>query len=268
MLRRGERNKNLLFAPASALSMFGVPRSRLVCRVMRTRPACIAFCLLPALVTLASGASAADPVPPPLPATTASAPPPGYGQAPPGYGQPQPGYGQPPPGYGQPPPGYYPPPGGYPAPPGYGQPYYQPQDTRPRVLDYEDGEPIPSGYHVRSKVRTGLIGGGAGMLGGMWLVSTLMGLVGDGWNDPGDGGWAALYIPVVGPFAAIATLHADSTGAAFLALDGLVQVGGAAMIVLGVALPKKTLIRDDLGKSTLTLRPVLTGNGMAFSGTF
>ena len=229
---------------------------------MRT-PTCLALALVPVLVSVASAALADEPPPLPPPPGTASAPPPGYGQPPPGYGQPPPGYGQPPPGYGQPPPGYYPPP------PGYGPPYYQQQvDARPRFLDYEEGDPIPTGYHVRTKVRKGLIGGGAGLLGGLWFASLLTGAVGDTATLQGDGGWAALYIPVAGPFVAIATLHADSAGAALLVVDGIGQVGGAAMIILGAALPQKQLVRDDVSGIKITVSPVITARGVGLTGTF
>lgn len=230
---------------------------------MRT-PACLALALVPALVSVAS-TSLADEPPPLPPAPTTSAPPPGYGQPPPGYGQAPPGYGQAPPGYGQPPPGYGP---QYYPPPGYGPQYYQPQDTRPRVLDYEDGEPIPAGYHLRTKVRKGLIGGGAGLLGGLWFASLLTGAVGDTATAYGDGGWAALYIPVAGPFVAISTLHSDSAGTALLLLDGVGQLGGAAMIVLGAVLPQKQLVRDDVAKSTVTVTPFLSPTGAGLVGTF
>lgn len=228
------------------------------------RRARVALCLVPALVAVAAPAMADDPQQPPPPGN-GQPPPPGYGQPPPpGYGQP------PPPGYGQPPPGYYPPgypPPGYP-PPGYGQPYYAPQDSRPRYLDYEEDQPIPQGYHLRTKARTGLIGGGAGLLGGTWFVSLMVGLIGDGANNPGDGGWAALYVPVAGPWIAIDTLHSDGTGTPFLVLDGVAQLGGAAMIVLGAVLQEKRLVRDDISKSTVTVTPYVSPRGFGLTGTF
>lgn len=230
-----------------------------------SRHALVALCLLPAALSFAPVAQADEP--PPLPPSTATAPPPGYGQPPPGYGQPPPGYGQPPPGYappgyGQPPPGYAP--GYYPA-PGYGPP---PQDTRPRYMDYEDGEPIPNGYHLQSRARRGLIGGGAGLLGGMWFLSFLVGGVGDAAYRSGDGGWAALYVPIAGPFIAMSTLHADSGGVAILAIDGLAQAGGAAMLVLGLVLPTKRLVRDDVSLGPVTIAPVLSPTGGGLRGTF
>src|SRR5690349_9842198 len=141
------------------------------------RSAKVALCLVPVLLSAASSAHADQP--PPLPpasqAPPAASTPPAPSTPPPGYGQqPPPGYGQPPPGYGQPPPGYYPP-------PGYGQPYYPPpgqqppQDTRPLVMEYDEDQPIPEGYHLRTRPRRALVGAGAGVLGGFWLLSALVG---------------------------------------------------------------------------------------------
>lgn len=213
--------------------------------VVMNRPARLAVWLLPALTTIASAAHAQEP--PPLPPSTATAPPPGYGQ--------------PPPGYGQPPPGYYPPPG-YPA----------PRDTRPSVMDYDEDQQIPPGYHVRSKVRGGLIGGGAGLLGGFWIISIITGAVGNAGHEltDGDEPWTPMYVPVVGPFITMATASNDLSGGgtALLAIDGVAQLGGLAMIVLGITLPKKQLVRDDHGKSTLTVRPVIGAGSLGFKGEF
>jgi hypothetical protein len=235
------------------------------------RHARVALCLVPALVSFASAAQAAEPLPP-LPPSTATAPPPGYGQPPPGYPPP----GQPPPG--QPPPGYYPPPG-YGPPPQYGAP----ADPRPRFIDSDEGQEIPKGYHLRTKARRGLIGGGAGMLGGMYLISVIVGAVGNAGHvrtvfGSGDGRdpWTPMYIPVIGPFVTMATASTDldSGGTAFLGFDGVVQLGGAAMIVLGIALPTKQLVRDDASNASnastpwFTLKPLITANGFGFSGTF
>jgi hypothetical protein len=222
------------------------------------RSARLALCLVPALLSVASVARATDPPPPPPAA--ASTPPPGYGQPPP------PGYGQPPP------PGYYPP-------PGYGQPYYpppgQPTDTRPVTMEYDEEQPIPAGYHLRTKVRAGLVGGGAGLLGGLWIVSIFVGIFGNAGNAlvGAEEKWTPMYIPMVGPFITIGTASNDLSGGgtALLAVDGIGQLGGAAMIVLGIALPKKTLVRDAVAFSPLpgmTVMPTFTGNGAGLVGTF
>lgn len=236
--------------------MFLRPSSRVVSQVM-LRYARAALCLVPALASFVSFASPARAdEPPPLPPSTAT-PPPGYGQPPPGYGQPPPGYA--PPGYGQPP-------------PGYGPQYYTPTDTRPRFLDYDEGQEIPQGYHLRTSVRKGLIGGGAGMVGGMWLISVFVGVFGNAGNSlaGSEEKWTPMYVPVLGPFITMGTASSDLSagGSALLAFDGVVQVGGAAMIILGIALPKKTLVRDEAGMPTLTLKPYIAGNGAGFTGTF
>ncbi|MFO0593258.1 MAG: hypothetical protein U0441_37295 [Polyangiaceae bacterium] len=250
---------------------------------MRTRSACFALAAVSAVTLLGSASFAGDPPPPPLPpATTAqpAAPPagqptPGYGpgaQPPPGYGQPPPGYGQSAPGYGQPPPGYYPAPG-YGPPPGYGQPYYQQQDDRPRTLPYSADEPIPAGYHVSTRIRKGLVGGGAGLMGGLWFLSVLVAAAyQDSYNKDQ---WIPLFFPVGGPFAAMATLHSSDFGTMTLLLDGFGQAGGLTMLILGAALPEKRLVRDDLGgvagfqiTPSVSVRPVVAFHNVGITGTF
>ncbi|MBK8258648.1 MAG: hypothetical protein IPK82_39065 [Polyangiaceae bacterium] len=216
-----------------------------------------ALCLLPAVVAFASSAHADEPPPPP----GAAQPPPGYGQPPP------PGYGQPPPGYGQP--GYYPP-------PGYGQPYYPnpPADTRPLTLDYEEDQPIPAGYHLRTRVRRGLVGGGAGLLGGMWLLSVIVGAVGSSADEAVTGNgdeWVPMYIPIAGPFVAIGTVGSSGAGTAFLMLDGIAQAGGAAMLILGIAMPEKKLVRDSMTfhvTPDVAVTPMFGGTSAGVVGTF
>jgi hypothetical protein len=217
----------------------------------------VALCLVPALVSLASVAHADDP--PPLPPAAASTPPPGYGQPPPGYGQPPPGY-YPPPGYGQPPPGYYP----------------QQADPRPVTMEYEEDQPIPPGYHVKTKIRAGLVGGGAGVLGGLWIISIFTGIFGNIGHEVTTGekdAWTPMYVPIVGPFITISTASTDLSGGgtALLVVDGIAQAGGAAMLVLGLALPKKTLVRDAISFSPapgVTVTPTFTGTGLGAVGTF
>jgi len=182
---------------------------------------------------------------------------------------PQQGYQ--PPGYQQAPPGYAPP--GYP-PPGYqqGQPYYVPQGAQgqltppgPRVIrDWDEGEPIPLGYHKEEHVRTGLVIGGAVTFGSMYLLTALGASIA---NDAG-GSVGALYVPGLGPFIQMAQTS-SSTAAFWLAFDGVVQLGGVAMFVAGFALPKKQLVRNDVGFE-LHLAPIIARDqtGMGVVGRF
>ena len=143
----------------------------------------------------------------------------------------------PPPGYG-PPPGYYPPP-----PPGYYPPGYYPEP--PSEIDYEEGQPIPPGYRPEEKIRKGLVIAGACVFGGVYLVNVIMvATMAPEAVERGEGPeW--LYVPLVGPFIAIAAIEDMNAGiGALLAIDGLAQVGGLAMFIAGLAAKKKVLVRD------------------------
>jgi hypothetical protein len=225
------------------------------------RTARVALCLLPALLSMASLAHADEPPPLPPGPPAGQPPPPGYGQAPPGYGQPAP-------------PAYYPA-------PGYGPQYYPQQgDPRPRTMDYDDGQEVPQGYHVRTKVRTGLIGGGSGLLGGLWIVSIITGIFGNAGHSLTDGRkdtWTPMYIPAVGPFVTMGTASSDLSGGgtALLAIDGIGQLGGLAMIIIGITVPKKQLVRDDMGglpafeiAPSVKVAPVVGLHNVGLVGTF
>src|SRR5690606_19905543 len=83
--------------------------------------------------------------------------------------------------------------------------------SRPKYLDYVEGDPIPDGYELDTKVRTGLVVGGAVTLGALWGITAIAGGVGA--SIEGDVGgdtdqFIPLYIPVAGPFIAIDTMDA------------------------------------------------------------
>jgi hypothetical protein len=202
--------------------------------------------------------------PPPAPPPAAYAPPPGYGPPPAGYAPPAGAY----------PPGAYGPPGAYVAPPGaYGPPpgYYAPGAyAAPRVIeDWEEGQPIPPGYRPKTKIRTGLVAAGAGVLGGFWLVTAMTSVV---VADATSNRSVALgAIPIAGPFALLPQSGGFATVDFLLVLDGVAQVAGAAMLVAGIAAPKTVLVRADVGKVTLLPTPIAfgkTGAGVGLKGTF
>ena len=219
----------------------------------------------------ASAAAAPPAAAPPAAAPPAAAPPPGYGQPPPGYGQPPPGYGQPPdgyyppPAYGQPPPGYPAPQGGYYPPPGG---YYLPSGSMPVLtLPYENDESIPPGFAVRSRANRPLVVAGAITFGVSYLFSALIASVLVSFDSRDGGAGAPLFIPVVGPFVAIGTLNAEGAGTFWLVVDGLTQVGGAAMFVAGLTMREKYLQRTA---AQVSLEPeVIVGpGGMKLKWTF
>jgi hypothetical protein len=205
------------------------------------------------IVISVSATASADNEPPP--------PPPGFegqpGQpAPPGYA-PQPGYGQPPP------------PGGY-----YGGPGYAPSALGPKILDWEEGDPVRPGYHPDTRVRRGLVIGGAVTFGVTYLLTALVGAVAADVNELTNSSRSdavPLFIPVIGPFIAIGTLHAGTTGGFFLALDGIAQAGGVAMFVAGLASPRTVQVRNDISKPFVRPTPMMVGGtspGFGLVGKF
>jgi hypothetical protein len=196
-------------------------------------------------------------------------PPPGAAPAPGGYYVPAP-----PPGYVPAPQGYVPAPQGYvpaPAPGGYYAPapapggYYAPAPGPRVITDWEEGQTIPQGYHTTTRIRTGLVVGGAVTFGVLWLTSAFGGAIA---SDVGSRSGKLLIIPVVGPFTVVPT--GSVTADLFLVLDGIAQAGGVAMLVAGIAAPKTVLVRDIAG---VTIRPTpMTfgpgSGGFGLRGTF
>lgn len=148
----------------------------------------------------------------------------------------------------------------------------------PRTLPYDEGQPIPPGYTRREKPRLGLIIGGAVTLGVSYLLSLMAFVIddsvscvddfGDGSCDDGSDLWP-LAIPVAGPFLTIGTTDGEQDSLTILLLDGIAQVGGVVMLVLGVTSKKTVLVRNDLAE--VHLAPVALsggGHGLGLAGHF
>jgi hypothetical protein len=188
---------------------------------------------------------------------------------PPGYQQQQ---TQPPPGYG-PPPAYYPPPPaygpGYSPGPGYGYGVPQAPALGPKRMDYEEGDPIPAGYHVKTSIRKGWVIGGFATFGGLWLISAITAGTADSIYG-GTSALAPLYIPAVGPFITIGTVNSRGVGTVLLVLDGVGQTGMLALAIAGLAAQKTELVRNDIGwNKRWTVAPILTADtaGLGIMGS-
>lgn len=159
------------------------------------------------------------------------------------------------------------------------QQVYMPQSVAlsgPRIIrDYEEGEPIPPGYHAESRVRSGLVVGGAVTFGVMYLLSVLVGAAISDANKAskaygGSGGESGdlLYVPVAGPFLQM-TKTESSSGNVTLAIDGIAQAAGATMLIVGITSPKTVLVRNDLGEvRVMPMRMGDKGGGLGLVGTF
>jgi hypothetical protein len=182
--------------------------------------------------------------------------------APPAQPYPYP-YPYPPPAYPAYPPAPYPPPA---YPPPYGYPAYPPpppapppQPRPPNVIyDWDPDVPAPKGYTIVDTMNGRVFGIGIAMLATGWFMSALAAGVGtadesdqaEDETDPRD--WKVLYVPVLGPFFAIGTLDPSPSGMGLLLADGIVQVGGAAGIVVGLIDRNYKLVRQDAGRLSLT----------------
>lgn len=120
--------------------------------------------------------------------------------------------------------------------------------------------PAPSRWEERP--RYGLLGAGAGVLGGLWMINIITAAS----IPPVDRGatvWP-LYLPLLGPFLEMANVEGWSRGV--LALNGLAQLGGLAMIIAGATAKRKIARYGD----RLMILPAPAGNrgGMAATVRF
>ncbi len=205
-----------------------------------------------------------NPIPPAYTQTDGQPPPPGQGQGPP------------PPGYGPPPPGYGPPADPY----NYGVPPGTP--VHPSAYDdWEEGEPIPPGFRTDTRIRKGLVIGGAVTMGSLWVISVIAAGFAVSIEDVDaiDGvegsvtaeDWYPLFVPVAGPFITVGTVGSEGLGTALLLIDGIAQTGGLVMLILGATL-QETYLRPapQYGDLTVEFAPVVAPgfSGMGMKGTF
>jgi hypothetical protein len=88
--------------------------------------------------------------------------------------------------------------------------------------------------------------------------SGLLGLVG-----ADDVVWP-LALPVVGPFVTMGTANARGAGLAALLLDGVIQTGGLAMLIVGLAVKKPVLVLQQATEARLRISPSLGPTGAGF----
>jgi hypothetical protein len=156
------------------------------------------------------------------------------------------------------------------------QPSYVPQSVAmsgPRELAYNDGDPIPPGYHTSERVRKGLIIGGAVTFGTLYFFSALVAAAGADTSGSDRNPTAAMWVPGVGPFIQM-TKTSSATANVFLAVDGLGQSAGLLMLGFGLFSPRTVLVRNDLAsapkKPAVAVTPMAGpgGTGMAVVGAF
>ncbi len=148
-------------------------------------------------------------------------------------------------------------------------PYPGPYGVAPPVItDWDAGRPVPPDYHEQQRIRLPLVVAGSVIFGAFYLPPALGAVIGAA-GGHGSGGVGA--IPIVGPFALMPTLHGSAAALDFfLVADGLAQAAGAAMLITGLAAPRRVLVRDVAGIHVVPT-PMTFGKssaGLGLTGTF
>jgi hypothetical protein len=123
-------------------------------------------------------------------------------------------------------------------------PGWPPPPMPPSELPYEEGQAIPPGYEVDTRIRKGLVIGGAVTLGSLWAITIIAGAI---MRESRGADAIPLFFPIAGPFVAIGTLQPNSVSTAFLVIDGVVQTGTAAMFIAGLAAEQSYLRYKGVG---------------------
>jgi hypothetical protein len=149
------------------------------------------------------------------------------------------------------------------------QPTYVPQSVAlsgpEEIDDWDEGRPIPAGYHRETRKRKGLIISGSILLGASYLITAFGASVAEDVN--GNDSAASLYLPVFGPFIQ-AGYTSSRTGRFFLVVDGGCQLAGAAMLLSGLFAEKTLLVRNDLGATLVPIHTRDGGSGLALFARF
>lgn len=152
---------------------------------------------------------------------------------------------------------------------------------QPPVLPYREGAPVPPGYRLETQPNSGLLVGGLLIEIAGYVAAFAIGAAHDFDNGAG---W--LVVPVFGPWAALgardnpcAGIEAQSATLAdaecvnealdearliaFLTVDGIVQMIGTGLMIVGAATPHRELVRADV--AGFRLMPATIGRGVGVS---
>jgi hypothetical protein len=177
-------------------------------------------------------------------------------------------------------------------PPGYGQP--QPQQQYPQQQPYPQQQypqqqqqypPQQQPYYAQPQPQpqprtetghlTGLIVAGAVVLGVSWILNIIVSAfagAGPSWDD-----WEAFrytgLVPAVGPWIQLALIPSGgrSEWDQYLVTDGVIQLAGLTMLILGIAIPvERTVYAQNGGGVQFGFVPNLSPNsaGGSLVGTF
>ncbi len=138
------------------------------------------------------------------------------------------------------------------------------------IRDWEEGEPIPRGYHTRVRPNSRFVTAGAVTLGSLYLLSAIVGSDGVGKCKTKDCHDASLlFIPLAGPFMRMGIGRNNISSEVMLGLDGAVQLAAAAMLYAGMTSTTLVLKKDLAGRSPdVAIQPYIAGASAGIRGSF
>ena len=149
-------------------------------------------------------------------------------------------------------------------------PKADPVPTPREIKDWEEGEPIPPGYHTRVRPNARLVAAGASILGSLYVLSAIVGSNGVGkCKTRGCRDASLLLIPLAGPFVRMGVGRNNLGSEVMLGLNGVVQLAAASMLYVGMTSTTLVLKRDLATASpTVIVQPYVAGTSAGLRGSF
>jgi len=135
------------------------------------------------------------------------------------------------------------------------------------VLPYEPGQAVPVGYRVASGFHTGLLAGGCTLFGFSYVLSIVVATADDAarhaaaesltgeTNEVENPSRRPLYVPLIGPFLAVASDKRSGSAVALMVLDGITQGAGFTLAMFGLATRQQWLEPEDSEQLSLSVTP-------------
>ena len=123
--------------------------------------------------------------------------------------------------------------------------------------DWDPALPAPAGYHIEHRVRRNVVIRGAGLFAIWYLPAAAVAAPA---REP------ALWVPIAGPFIQLSQTPSSNPPAMILLVtDGVFQTISAGMILYGVVVPGRVLVRD-VGPLRASIAPLSLGGGASGIG--
>lgn len=122
---------------------------------------------------------------------------------------------------------------------------YGPYGYAPREMPYDPTQPIPPGYQVESRVNRGLVIAGGVTFASTYGLSVLASIAFATESQREADRFLPLLVPLGGPFITIGTSDAKGTETMLLLMDGLGQVAGVTMFIIGMTSKTDMLVRSN-----------------------